>query len=328
MFYDKNHPRLFVGPMSKEIVDCSIEYSTTQHVELGFIPSRRQIEVSGGYVNNWSTHDFVEYVRKQCKTTSLVRDHGGPGQGLNLDSGLDSLEEDIRCGFDILHIDPWKESQSIEMGIDSTIQIIEHCMKLSDSVCFEIGTEAAIYPYSSLELEKIISNVKLSLRDRFDRVKYAVVQSGVQISGTKNIGVFDPTKLSEMSHICHKFGLISKEHNGDYLSTSDIQSRVELGLDCINIAPEFGVIQTRLMMDILSNDQFMSVYDECLNSKKWVKWFPKEFSPEENKDKIIEASGHYMFTREPFKSLHREIISELKDKLFKRYNEIISCWDK
>ena len=37
------YPRLFVGPMSKEIVDIVIEYSLEKNV-LGLIPSRRQIE--------------------------------------------------------------------------------------------------------------------------------------------------------------------------------------------------------------------------------------------------------------------------------------------
>ena len=35
--------------MSKNVVDSIIEFGG----ELGFIPSRRQVDYNGGYVNNW-----------------------------------------------------------------------------------------------------------------------------------------------------------------------------------------------------------------------------------------------------------------------------------
>ena len=31
------------------------------------IPSRRQIEYNGGYVNNWSTKEFSDYIKKRSK---------------------------------------------------------------------------------------------------------------------------------------------------------------------------------------------------------------------------------------------------------------------
>ena len=57
-------PRLFVGPMSREIVDIVIEYSKKKS-PLGLIPSRRQIEHTGGYVNDWSTSDFSQHVKEK-----------------------------------------------------------------------------------------------------------------------------------------------------------------------------------------------------------------------------------------------------------------------
>ena len=50
------------------------------------IASRRQIEsekLGRGYVNNWSTEEFAEYVRKEMIKIIklyLCRDHGGPYQ--------------------------------------------------------------------------------------------------------------------------------------------------------------------------------------------------------------------------------------------------------
>ena len=54
---------LFVGPMSKNVVDAAIELSKLGKF-LGLIPSRRQIENTGGYVNNWTTEEFVNNFRR------------------------------------------------------------------------------------------------------------------------------------------------------------------------------------------------------------------------------------------------------------------------
>ena len=55
--------RIFIGPMSKNIVDSVIDFSEKNNLRLGLIPSRRQIEYSGGYVNSWKTDEFIQYVR-------------------------------------------------------------------------------------------------------------------------------------------------------------------------------------------------------------------------------------------------------------------------
>jgi len=50
--------KYFIGPMSKNVVDSIIEFDG----DFGFIPSRRQVDYNGGYVNNWSTGEFAKYV--------------------------------------------------------------------------------------------------------------------------------------------------------------------------------------------------------------------------------------------------------------------------
>ena len=40
--------------MSKNVVDAIIEFGGG----FGFIPSRRQVDYNGGYVNNWTTGEF------------------------------------------------------------------------------------------------------------------------------------------------------------------------------------------------------------------------------------------------------------------------------
>ena len=51
-------PKYYIGPMSKNVVDCVIKHS--QKNLIGLIPSRRQVDYCGGYVNNWNTKQFSE----------------------------------------------------------------------------------------------------------------------------------------------------------------------------------------------------------------------------------------------------------------------------
>ena len=76
---------LGVGPMSVNCVDAAIELANENDVPLMLIASRRQIDsedFGGGYVNNWSTHRFADYVIENDKKGKilLARDHGGPWQ--------------------------------------------------------------------------------------------------------------------------------------------------------------------------------------------------------------------------------------------------------
>ena len=53
-----NNVKFFIGPMSKNVVDCILQSSQTHNI--GLIPSRRQLDYCGGYVNNWDTKKFCE----------------------------------------------------------------------------------------------------------------------------------------------------------------------------------------------------------------------------------------------------------------------------
>jgi len=44
-----------IGPVTKNTVDVVIDIVNEFDHDFSFIPSRRQIEYNGGYVNNWTT---------------------------------------------------------------------------------------------------------------------------------------------------------------------------------------------------------------------------------------------------------------------------------
>ena len=49
------YPKFYIGPMSKNVVDSIIEFTGETNNKIGFVPSRRQVEYNGGYVNNSTT---------------------------------------------------------------------------------------------------------------------------------------------------------------------------------------------------------------------------------------------------------------------------------
>jgi hypothetical protein len=306
-------PKLFIGPMSKNIVDTAIELAT-QGWSLGFIPSRRQIDNSRGYVNNWSTKEFADYVRERTDKILIQRDHGGPSQGQVNDDGLESLQDDARNNLDLIHVDPWKKFEDIDSAVLVTMLSINACCESSDNNCnFEVGTEQAIRKYSPSELEVFLNKLKRDLGERFNRIKFAVIQSGVGLSGTTNTGVFDEKRCEEMISVCKDFNLLSKEHNGDYLKKETIKRRFELGLDAINIAPELGVEETRCVLHKIEEegreDLFERFFKACHLSRLWLKWLPDGFFPADPHEKrlLVEVSGHYIFNTDEFRDITKEL---------------------
>ena len=82
---NRNCTLLGVGPMSKNCVDASIELAEKYKTPIMLISSRRQIDseqFGGGYVENWTTEQFANYVNENDvnKNIILARDHGGPWQ--------------------------------------------------------------------------------------------------------------------------------------------------------------------------------------------------------------------------------------------------------
>jgi len=330
--------KFFLGPMTKNVVDCCIEYSNSFDFPLTFIPSRRQIEYNGGYVNNWTTQEFTSYVRSNANNMKIERDHGGAGQGLFDDNGIDSLTED--CKFmDIIHIDPWKKYQSYNEGLNETINELNYCYKCNPNIEFEIGTEEGIRKFEVNELETFINDLqdKLSV-EVYSKIKYLVIQCGTKLLETTNIGNYDKDKLLQMVALCNKYNFISKEHNGDWVNINLVKEKFDLGLNCINIAPELGEIETRVILkeindisdEIKRNELFNQLYEICYNSNRWKKWVSSSFVPSENKERLILICGHYILSNPEFLSLKSKLNNldlNIRKNIFKKLHEYHSILD-
>ncbi len=314
-----NNVNIFVGPVSINVIDTIKKFTSNEGIKIGFIVSRRQVDMDGGYVNNWNTKDFAEYA--ESENVILCRDHGGISQGTIYDDGISSLIEDSKY-FKILHIDPWLKYNNFEDAIKETINNIKIICSINNNCLFEVGTEQAIFEYDEIMLNEFLKRLKNELGELFDRIAYCVVQSGTAIEGTKNIGTFDKNRLLRMLEICKKYGIKSKEHNGDYLSIKQITEKFECGLNAINIAPEFGVIETDIILEHMNEYQKEEFFQMCLKSNKWKKWVNKEFDQNKNKIELIRICGHYQFSTPEFKALNINIDDVIQKKLYDKLLEL------
>jgi hypothetical protein len=311
------YPKFYIGPMSKNVVDAIMEFTEETGNKIGFIPSRRQVEYNGGYVNNWTTEEFSKYVNGRVL---IERDHGGAGQGYVEDNGVTSFETDAEH-LDIIHIDPWKKYPDLNDGIDETLQNMNMIYNINPKVLFEVGTEEAIRKFTPDELNILLRSI--SEYDFFDNVKYAVVQSGVGIDLGKriNTGKYDEARLSEFIDVCKYWSVLSKEHNGDYLSNQEIEDKFNIGLDALNIAPEFGQLETLCYLENIGDD-FENFYQLCYKSKRWEKWVGEDFIPENNKEELIKICGHYILSDVNFQKIKPNIDDEIKTRIKNKLREL------
>lgn len=326
---------LGVGPMSVNCVDAAIELANEYEVPIMLIASRRQIdseEFGGGYVNNWTTEEFARYVTDQDKKGKilLARDHGGPwqntqekDQGLGLrramESAKSSYRADIAAGFQVLHIDPSVDIHGhvdVDDVLDRVFDLYEHCwsqaQQMGQEIIFEIGTEEQSGSTNSQEeLDYTLNTIQqFCNKNTLPQPTFVVVQCGTRVMETRNVGSFDTPvrvanelpaeiQLPKIIEICNRYGIFMKEHNTDYLSDEALQWHPRLGIHAANVAPEFGVAETRALLSVLESNGLQSLADQFLqvsyDSKKWDKWM-LEGTKASDRDRSVIA-GHYVFSK-------------------------------
>ena len=306
-------PKYFICPMSKQIVDSVLELQSDR---FGLLPTRRQIDVDGGYVNGWDTISFHKYVRSKSDIV-LERDHSGPNQGKIEDDGLQSYINDAKY-FDIIHIDPWKVTGNDKsIGIAQTLDTMNYLYHINPNLKYEILTEEAIIRIEMDEFVDMLHTFELNLKPEiFSNIEFIVIQSGVGLDlvNMKNTGHFNLEKLKKMVKLCKEYSKKSKEHNGDYLSNDELKIRFDNGVDSLNIGPEIAQIQTLTYLEHMSETQIDEFYQICLDSKKWEKWVKSDFDIN-NKCKLIQVCGHYCYDLYELPNIDLVIKENIQNKL-------------
>lgn len=343
---------LGVGPMSVNCVDATIELANDYETPIFLIASRRQIDskrFGGGYVNHWTTQELADYVLDRDKKGKvlLARDHGGPWQntieveaGLTLPRAMASAKEsylaDIEAGFQIIHIDPSVDihgKPSVDETLDRLFELYEYCwgeaQRLRREIIFEIGTEEQSGGTNTLdELTYTLEAVrKFCKSNHLPFPTFIVLQTGTKVMETRNVGSFDtpfrvanelPAEIQvpKMIEICNRHNILMKEHNTDYLSDSTLQWHPRLGIHAANVAPEFGVAETRALVALLEENKLNSLADDFLNlaytSRKWEKWITDCNDCSQRDCAII--AGHYVFSDPQCIAIKAEASERLSEK--------------
>ncbi len=327
-----------VGPMSINSINATVDLAKYSKLPLMLIPSRRQIDRNEGYVGNFNSIKFSKYLKNK-KNIILCRDHGGPWQNnyevennLNIKKAMlsakKSFETDIDAGFEIIHVDPSidiKNKLNIDIILERICELVEHCWyyskKKKKKILFEIGTEEQNglletfenYEYAFSKLNKFF------LSNKIPNPIFFVVQFGTKVMEDKNIGKFNKidnfvelkAKNKEFLRIINflrEKKIFTKIHNVDYLSDKHLSFLKMCKVGAINVAPEFGVVETRSFIKILKDNNLDELLKNFLDlsykSKKWKKWVINQNKI--SKFKCSEISGHYVFSTKEFKKIKKE----------------------
>jgi hypothetical protein len=304
-----NLPKLYINPMSPEIISCVIEYIQNTGANIGFTVTRHQIDYNTGYVNDFRTAGFSNYVKNRLPNVMLCRDH------LHGQQVYKTLLEDLKAGFSIIHIDPWFEYE-MDNVVDMTALMISDRFECY----YEVGTEQKVKEYDAETFDKFLVKLKDTIgEDLFERrIIYGVIQGKTRVFDGTNIAGFDKGVFRRMIDVCKKHGLLSKEHNCDFLGDG-IKKRFEMGLDACNIGPELINIQNRIYINELKklgrDRDIKKIKEICYRGGKWDRWTKSE-------DKIVETTMHYYYTDDEVEEIIRSLDVDVRSEIIKNIDRI------
>lgn len=357
---------LGVGPVSEAVLEAALAVSRRRGFPPVFIASRNQVDGSrfgGGYLlDGLDQAGLVALIRAKQERIGyqgplyICRDHGGPWQrDQELDARLPvseamelarlSFEEDLRGGFNYLHVDPTKcpFPFSQEQLADWTLELIGHCERVRKSlglppVDYEIGAEDIRGGITSEDdFDAFLKRVTAGLAGAGLPLPTCIVgQTGTLTRLDRNVGRFDREQTARLSAIAGRFGVGLKEHNGDYLSAASCRLHPELGVTGMNVAPEFGLVETDALLALAALEEKLAregwLAEEQLSGlatglreltfakAPWGKWLTPELRarerPELERDQaarlvITRVCGHYVFAdpaiREARAKLYRNV---------------------
>ncbi len=342
---------LGVGPMSKNCVDATLNLANRHDVPLMLIASRRQVdaeEFGGGYVNRWNTASLAGYVAQRDKRRNIIlsRDHGGPWQNpLEVDRGLDlaaamesaklSYLRDIENGFSVIHIDPslaLGTAPEVDQVLERIFELYEFCCetanRLGKEIIIEVGAEEQKAHANSIEeLNYFAGRLKdFCAKSGLQSLSFIVVQTGTRVVETRNVGVlqswFEPgsepmqAQILDLLETTARHGFWVKQHNTDYLPATILDLHPRLGIHAANVAPEFGVVETRALLKLCREHHLVHLEEtllkEAFESRKWEKWMtPGTTAPDLDRAVI---SAHYVFSHPEVEDAKREAMVCLEKK--------------
>lgn len=293
---------LACGPMSREIIEAIFRYSHRHRKQLMLICSRHQIDINSGYI--FTTRQYMKYIYKMKLKYSrsdviICRDHCGPGFGVEKEYDLVATRKTIRCdlecGFDLIHIDLCLAKMSHEDRLHNTTELMKYAKEIRSDVMFEIGTDENV-GVAEADVGRIVADIHVC--QKIANPTFYVVQTGSLVREALNVGSFEVDKVRAMHKALHRCGTKLKEHNADYLTSSQLSRRSGI-VDAVNIAPQLGVVQTScvLCQALIYGINAQSFIYEIISGGKWRKWSNNC----QNLQLCALVAGHYHFNGPAYK---------------------------
>ncbi len=356
---------LGVGPISEVAVRATFLACVKYDCPPIFIASRNQVdlkELGHGYLmGGMDQAAFGDLLRRVGKETGyagnvyICRDHGGPWQrNAELDQkypadramaiAKQSFRADIQAGFNYLHIDPTKCPFPFtqEQLVQWTVDLVAYCESVRqelghDEVDYEVGTEDIQGGLTTADTyESFLKLLTARLTEQGLPLPTCVVgQTGTLCKIDRNVGHFGAEATARLVKIAAKYGVGFKEHNGDYMSAASCRIHPQLGVTGMNVAPEFGLIETDALLSLADLEEKLvhegwlkegeaSHLREMIVEKAfaapWKKWMTddiKKLAPEHIKgDKflrtlIARVCGHYTYDDQQVKAARTRLYANL-----------------
>jgi hypothetical protein len=124
-----------------------------------------------------------------------------------------------------------------------------------------------------------------------------------------------------LARVAHKNGMVFKEHNADYLPTDALARHAEAGIGMVNVAPEFGHVETMALLrfadlEAQSGLHHPSHFRDVLRrhvagSGRWLKWLSAQTpgSADDALPAAVETCGHYLFAVAEVRQARRALIA-------------------
>jgi hypothetical protein len=294
--------RLGFGPMSQEVINILANYSHDKQRPLMMIASRNQVDAESGYVMT------TPQLRQQLKTLPtdylwICRDHCGPyfldaEKGLSLRDAVEATKKtiayDIEQGFNLIHID----TSRVEDTYGIAEELFDFCLELNPHINFEFGTEENV----GVAAGAIKYKEDVAFAKNIHNIQFVVAQTGSLCHEDHQAGGFETETVKELVAVANANGVKMKEHNADYLTAEQIQLRKATGVHALNIAPQLGVVQTKLLRMLSGKynltKEWQAFGQAVLNSGRWKKW-----TDSDQDDQKIVVAGHYCFTSPEYRTL-------------------------
>lgn len=243
---------LCVGAVSRLVVEEAAKLGVAQ-----IIASRRQVNRDGGYTG-MTQEDLVKIVREHAPsgTTIVVRDHGGPYQnGDRDDDWVRELDEDVKAGFNGLHLDVSK------LPRHEQISELQPLIAAYADVSVQIGGERD-------EQEWLFTLLAAALKTGVVPT-HCIIAAGGHAHADQQCGNAISTRAAHTITECyHALAVKSVAHNCDWLP-----GRHQLEIDAINIAPEYGVVEMEAWLNNIPQREITALLDAGYESGAWNRWF-------------------------------------------------------